>query len=95
MPEFKISRHQQSGESLAGTITVASQADVVQMLRDKEYMPDQRRGSTQKARTINIGFLSKIKIKDIAIFCRSSTRCSTPASASSSASTSSVSSSTT
>jgi len=69
MPEFKYRAINKSGESLAGTITVASQADVVQMLRDKEYMPISVE-ALRKSQDINIGFLTKIKIKDIAIFCR-------------------------
>ena len=69
MPEFKYRAINKSGESLAGTITVASQADVVQMLRDKEYMPISVE-AVRKSQDINIGFLTKIKIKDIAIFCR-------------------------
>lgn len=69
MPEFKYRAINKAGESLAGTITVASQSDVVQMLREKEYLPvsvEAVRGSQE----INIGFLTKIKVKDIAIFCR-------------------------
>jgi twitching motility protein PilT len=66
---IQVQSHQQGRGILAGTITVASQSDVVQMLREKEYLPvsvEAVRGSQE----ISIGFLTKIKVKDIAIFCR-------------------------
>ncbi len=69
MPEYKYRAINQSGESLNGTITVASQADVIQMLREKDYMPISVE-LVRKGQDINLSFMSKIKVKDIAIFCR-------------------------
>ena len=70
MPSFKYKAVNKSGEFLDGVIVVASQADVVQMLREKEFLPVNVEQIRENQDVDILAFMKKVKTKDIAIFCR-------------------------
>jgi type IV pilus assembly protein PilC len=70
MPSFKYKAISKSGETLDGVITVANQSDVVQMLREKEYLPVNVEQIRSNQDIDVLSFMKRVKTKDIAIFCR-------------------------
>ena len=70
MPSYKYRAINKAGETLSGVISVANQADVIQMLREKEYLPVDVQQMRDNQDVDILAFMKKVKTKDIAIFCR-------------------------
>lgn len=69
MPNFKYKVMNQNGERLEGIYTANSKEDVMSMIRTNNYYPLKIEEIVESTK-IEFDFLSKVKTKDIAIFCR-------------------------
>lgn len=69
MPNFKYKVMNQNGERLEGVYTANSKEDVMSMIRTNNYYPLKIEEIIESTK-IEFDFLSKVKTKDIAIFCR-------------------------
>lgn len=69
MPNFKYKVMNQNGERLEGVYTANSKEDVMAMIRTNNYYPLKIEEIIESKR-IELDFFSKVKTKDIAIFCR-------------------------
>lgn len=69
MPNFKYKVMNQNGERLEGVYTANSKEDVMSMIRTNNYYPLKIEEIVESTK-IEFDFLSKVKTKDIAIFCR-------------------------
>lgn len=69
MPNFKYKVMNQNGERLEGVYTANSEEDVMSMIRTNNYYPLKIEEIVESTK-IEFDFLSKVKTKDIAIFCR-------------------------
>lgn len=69
MPNFKYKVINQNGERLEGVYTANSKEDVMSMIRTNNYYPLKIEEIVESTK-IEFDFLSKVKTKDIAIFCR-------------------------
>ncbi len=57
------------GEIIEGSITAKDRAEVMEMLREKEYRPVKIE-ETKEAQSVDVlQAFARVKIKDIAIFC--------------------------
>lgn len=69
MPTYKYKALNNNGDKITGSYTADSKEDVLIMLRENRYYPiDVKLNS--KGKDIEISLFSKVKTKDIAIFCR-------------------------
>ncbi|QXM05993.1 type II secretion system F family protein [Crassaminicella indica] len=69
MPTYKYKAISKAGERLEGTYTARSKNEVIHMLRQNQNHPINIEEIIEK-QSISISFFKKVKIKDMAIFCR-------------------------
>lgn len=69
MPEFIYKAQNSSGDILKGTLEAANEVNVLQSLREKGYYPIEIRKASVSM-DLKIDILSKVKLKDISVFCR-------------------------
>lgn len=71
MPNFNYTALDTKGKKISGNYNASSVTEVIEMLKDKKYIPVDIR--EKKARSKDVSLLdvfSKVKIKDLAVFCR-------------------------
>src|SRR6056297_1294522 len=71
MPNFNYTALDTSGKKISGNYNASTISDVIEMLKQKKYIPVNI--NEKKSKSVDIGFLeifSKVKIKDLAVFCR-------------------------
>ncbi|QAA31161.1 type II secretion system F family protein [Clostridium manihotivorum] len=69
MPSFKYKAMNENGERLQGTYTADSKDEVMEMISANNYYPLLVEEINQGT-TINLQMFDRVKIKDIAVFCR-------------------------
>jgi type IV pilus assembly protein PilC len=70
MPVYRYKAIKDNGERTEGTYAANSRQDVISMLRDKGYYPIDVQEEIQGKDIKAFNLFSKVKIKDIAVFCR-------------------------
>ncbi|MFO7888573.1 MAG: type II secretion system F family protein, partial [Eubacteriales bacterium] len=71
MPNFNYTALDNRGKKISGSYNTSSITDVIEMLKSKKYIPINI--NEKKSKSIDVSFLdifSKVKIKDLAVFCR-------------------------
>src|SRR6056297_50091 len=71
MPNFNYTALDDRGKKISGSYNTSSISDVIEMLKSKKYIPVKI--NEKKSKSVDISFLdvfSKVKIKDLAVFCR-------------------------
>lgn len=70
MPSYRYKAIHKNGKAISATCTAPNKKDVVDMLRNNDCYPVFIEEISEKKRTIQLKYLRKIRVKDIAIFCR-------------------------
>ena len=70
MPLYKYIAINSHGENLEGTYNAGDRAQVLQMIREKQFIPVNIQEVVSSKEIDALGFLSRVTPKDIAIFCR-------------------------
>jgi len=71
MPNFNYTALDNKGKKINGTYNASTITDVIEMLKDKKYIPiDIKEKKISSVELSSFDFLSKVKIKDLAVFCR-------------------------
>lgn len=70
MPGYQYRAIAQNGETISGAITAKDRSEVLSLLRDKAYRPLEVKEVKQTQEVDVLAVFNKVKIKDIAIFCR-------------------------
>src|SRR6056297_1901803 len=71
MPNFNYTALDDRGKKISGSYNTSSTSDVIEMLKSKKYIPvdiKEKKSSSMELGSFDI--LSKVKIKDLAVFCR-------------------------
>lgn len=69
MPEYLYKAQNPYGNVLKGTMEAASEMSVLQSLKEKGYYPIEIKQAV-KSKDIKVDFLTKVQLRDIAVFCR-------------------------
>jgi type IV pilus assembly protein PilC len=70
MPTYKYKAINKTGEKIEGNYTAKSKSEVIYMLRQNQNLPVKIEEVIEKENVLNFESFKKIKVKDIAIFCR-------------------------
>jgi type IV pilus assembly protein PilC len=70
MPVFKYSAVNNMGEVIQGRYTAGDKVEILRMIREKQYHPTMVKEVVEGIDIKSFGFLQRVKIKDIAVFCR-------------------------
>src|SRR5689334_16108566 len=70
MPVFNYSAVNNTGEVIQGRYTAGDKVEILRMIREKQYHPTMVKEVVEGKDIKSFDFLNKVKIKDIAIFCR-------------------------
>lgn len=70
MPLYQYSAVSSTGQSIQGKYTAKDRNEILQMLREKQYYPVMINDTAEGKDIKSLGFLKKVKIKDLAVFCR-------------------------
>ncbi|MCT4621528.1 MAG: type II secretion system F family protein [Marinisporobacter sp.] len=70
MPTYKYKAISKLGEKLEGTYTAKNKNEVISMLRQNQNIPVKIEELIEKKDILSFDSLKKVKVKDIAIFCR-------------------------
>lgn len=70
MPDFRYTAKNIDGDEVIGTYDVPDKAQVVRMLRQRGYFPITVEKVEKGTDIAELGFFSKVTVKDIALFCR-------------------------
>lgn len=70
MPVYKYKAVTTAGESIEGTFTANSKEEVLGMLRQNRHFPVKVEESIERKDVKDLSLFSKVKTKDIAVFCR-------------------------
>ncbi|MCT4595185.1 MAG: type II secretion system F family protein [Anaeromicrobium sp.] len=70
MPTYKYKAISKTGEKIEGTYTAKAKEEVLSLIRQNQNMPISVEEVSEGSKEISLNFLTKIKTKDIAIFCR-------------------------
>ncbi|PAB58512.1 type II secretion system F family protein [Anaeromicrobium sediminis] len=70
MPTYKYKGISKTGEKIEGTYTARDKQAVIRMIRENQNIPIKVEEVIEGSKKISLGLFGKVKIKDIAIFCR-------------------------
>ncbi|MFT9494814.1 type II secretion system F family protein [Anaerosolibacter sp.] len=70
MPTYQYKAMSRTGENIVGTYTAASKAEVLQMMREKQFYPIHVDEIIEGKDVQSFRLFNRIKTKDIAVFCR-------------------------
>jgi type IV pilus assembly protein PilC len=70
MPVFKYSAVNNTGEVIQGRYTAGDKVEILRMIREKQYHPTMIKELVEGKDIKSFDFLNRVKIKDIAVFCR-------------------------
>ena len=70
MPLYKYNAVNSKGEAIEGTYSTGDRTTLLAMIREKEYHPVKIEELVERKDSDVLAFMQKVKLKDLAIFCR-------------------------